>query len=107
MCNNYLPVEKGRWYKQDLINRQCRLCNLNEICVEFHYPFIYYTDDRTTFMSNRLCRNPYVYTYKNVMNTKNKKLLLALGKFFIKVILRAYEHNFLIVRYRYISFKQL
>ena len=31
MCNNYLPVEKGRLYKQDLINRKCRLCNLNEI----------------------------------------------------------------------------
>ena len=31
MCNNYLPVEKGRWYKQDLINR-----NLNEIGDVFH-----------------------------------------------------------------------
>ena len=39
MCNNYLPVEKGRWYKQDRINRKCRLCNLNEIGDEFHYLF--------------------------------------------------------------------
>ena len=39
ICNNYLPVEKGRWYRQDLINRQCRLCNLNEIGDEFHYLF--------------------------------------------------------------------
>ena len=87
MCNNYLPVEKGRWYRQDLINRQCRLCNLNEIGDEFHYLLKcnFFTADITTFISNRLCRNPKVYTYKNVMNTKNKKLLLALGKFFTKV----------------------
>ena len=36
MCNNYLPVEKGRWYKQGLINRKCPLCNLNELGNEFH-----------------------------------------------------------------------
>ena len=88
MCNNYLPVEKGRLYKQDLINRKCRLCNLNEIGDEFHYLFKchLFTDDRTTFISNRLCRNPNVYTYENIMNTKNKKILLALGKFFTKVL---------------------
>jgi len=88
MCNNYLPVEKGRWYRQDLINRKCRLCNLNEIGDEFHYLFKchLFTDDRTTFISNRLCRNPNVYTYENIMNTKNKKILLALGKFFRKVL---------------------
>jgi len=88
MCNNYLPVEKGRWYKQDLINRKWRLCNLNETGDEFHYLFKchFFTDDRTTFISNRLCRNPNVYTYKNEMNTENKKLLLALGKFCIKVL---------------------
>ena len=39
MCNNYLPVEKGRWCKQDHINRKCPLCNLNEIGDEFHYLF--------------------------------------------------------------------
>ena len=39
MCNNYLPVEKRRWCKQDLINRKCRLGNLNEIGDEFHYLF--------------------------------------------------------------------
>jgi len=36
MCNNYLPVEKGRWYRQELINNNCHSCNLNEIDDEFH-----------------------------------------------------------------------
>ena len=62
--------------------------NLNEIGDEFGYlsKSHFFTDDITTFISNRLCRNPNVYTYKNVMNTKNKKLLLALRKFFTKVL---------------------
>ena len=76
------------WYKQDLINRKCRVRNLNEIGDEFHYLFKCHllTDDTTTFISNRLCRNPNAYTYKNVRNTKHKKLLLAFGKFYSKVL---------------------
>ena len=52
-----------------------------EIGDEFHDLFKchFFTDDRTTFISNRLCRNPNVYT-------TNRKLLLALGKFFTKVL---------------------
>ena len=33
-----------------------------------------------------LCRTPYVYTSKNVMNTEKKKLLLALGNVYTKVL---------------------
>jgi len=33
-----------------------------------------------------LCRTPYVYTLKNVMNTEKKKLLLALGNVYTKVL---------------------
>jgi len=29
MCNNYIPVERGHWYRQEL----------NEIVNEFHYLF--------------------------------------------------------------------
>ena len=63
MCNNYLPVEKVCWYKQDLINRKCRLCNLNEIGDD---SIIYLSGIflQTTLISNRLCRT------LNVMNTK-------------------------------------
>ena len=49
------------WYKQDLINRKCRVRNLNEIGDEFHYLFKC-QNVQTTFISKRLCRTPYVYT---------------------------------------------
>jgi len=78
MCNNYLPVEKGRLYKQDLINRKCRLCNLNEIGDD---SIIYLSGIflQTTFISNRLCRT------LNVMNTKST-LFFQLVKFKLRNI---------------------
>jgi len=53
MCNNYLPVEKGRWYRQELINNNCHSCNLNEIDDEFHnlLKCLFFTEDRTTYIS--------------------------------------------------------
>jgi len=88
MCNNVLPIEKGRWKRQDINNRNCTLCNTNEVGDECHYiskcPL--FTEDRNSILPTRLCRNPNKYTVQNLMNTVNKKKLLKLCKF-ISIIL--------------------
>ena len=39
MCNNVLPIERGRWLRQDINNRRYTLCNTNEVDDECHYIF--------------------------------------------------------------------
>ena len=88
MCNNVLPIEKGRWLRQDINNRKCTLCNTNEVGDECHYIFKcpFSTQHRNSILPTRLCRNPNMYTVQNLMNAVNKKKLLKLCKF-ISIIL--------------------
>ena len=80
MCNNVLPIEKGRWLRHDINKRKCTLCNTNEVGEECHYIFKcpLFTEDR---QPTRLCRNPNMYTVHHLMNTVNKRKLLKLCKF--------------------------
>ena len=67
------------------IYRKGHLCKLNEIGDEFHYLFKC-QNVQTTFISKRLCRTPYVYTLKKCIEYWKKKLLLALGNVYTKVL---------------------
>ena len=56
MCNNVLPIEKGRWLRQDINNRKCTLCNTNEVGDECHCTFKcpLFTEDRNSIPPTRL-----------------------------------------------------
>jgi len=65
MCN-VLPIERGRWLRQDINNRKCTLCNTNEAGDECHYTFKcpLFTEDRNSILPTRLCRNQICILYK-------------------------------------------
>jgi len=56
MCNNVLPIEKGRWLWQDIKNRKCTLCNTNEVGDECQYIFKrpLFTENRNAILPTRL-----------------------------------------------------
>jgi len=55
MCNNYLPIERGRWLRQDIKPRKSTLCNTNEVGDECHYIFKcpFFTEDRNSISTNK------------------------------------------------------
>ena len=61
MCNNVLPIETGRWLRQEYV------CNTNEVGDECHYIFKcpLFTEDRNSILPTRLCRNPNMYTVQH------------------------------------------
>ena len=49
MCNNILPIERGRWLRQDINNRTYTLCNTNEVGDECHCTLnVFFTEDRNS-----------------------------------------------------------
>ena len=74
LCNHHLPIERGRWLRQDVSDRKCHLCNCNEVGDEFHHIFKYsvFNNGKNTLLPTKLCRNPNIFTFQNLMNTKNK-----------------------------------
>ena len=85
-----LPVEVGRWYNIPRENRVCKICSKNEIGDEFHYLFIcndpIISQSRMSYMSLYFNRNPNVYEFEQLFNTKNKITLIKLCRF-IKIII--------------------
>ncbi len=56
LCNNYLPIETGRWRHIDRLDRKCNMCDANEIGDEFHFVFecAYFGDLRKKYLSKIL-----------------------------------------------------
>lgn len=44
MCNNYLPVERDRWLRQEIRDRKCQLCNNSEVGDEYSF---FFNNDRS------------------------------------------------------------
>lgn len=53
-ANHNLPIERGRWEGINISDRQCTLCDYNEIGSERHYIFScpYFSDARNKYLSN-------------------------------------------------------
>ena len=71
--NNNIPYEE----------RVCSVCNMNEIGDEFHYilqcPAL--TEYRNNLISNYYVRNPSMYKFVQLFQSKNVKVLVNLAKF--------------------------
>ena len=85
--NNHLPIEKGRWSGIERSERKCKMCFLNEVGDEFHYLFRCnaFDKERTHTLTMSQCRNPHIYTFRN-MNTNSTKKLIKLAKFLFIVM---------------------
>ena len=62
LCNNHLPIEKGRWLDIPINERVCRLCNANQLANTFHYLFScpFFQDTRRKYIGHVNCSNPNI-----------------------------------------------
>lgn len=69
LCNNHLPIEKGRWLGIPRNERVCKLCDKNQLGDEFHYLFScpHFQEARNKYIGHVNCINPNMYTLKYVM----------------------------------------
>ena len=81
--NHRLPVEVGRWDGIPYTERKCTLCEKNDIGDEFHYLQICPTFDteRKTLIKPYYFRRPNILKFRELLNTRNKNVLLKLSKF--------------------------
>ena len=81
--NHRLPVEVGRWEGIPYTERKCTLCEKNDIGDEFHYLLICPTFDteRKTLIKPYNFRRPNILKFRELLNTRNKNVLLKLSKF--------------------------
>ncbi|KAL4233948.1 hypothetical protein ACF0H5_005603 [Mactra antiquata] len=93
LCNNYLPVEKGRWIGLDRNDRKCFLCNLNDIGDEFHYILQckFFKNERHKFLPFVNFRKSNILIFKRIMNEENVDRLTQICKF-IKIILKTFNN---------------
>ena len=82
--NNLLPIEKGRWSGKERSERKCKMCFLSEVGDEFHYLFRCnaFDKERTHILTRSQCRNPNIYTLRNIINTNITKKLIKLANFY-------------------------
>ena len=73
--NHCLPVETGRWNNTERHERNCTLCNDNELGDEYHYIFVC-----DNFRNERILLLPKYYTKRHnmlkcneILNCKNRK----------------------------------
>ena len=83
LCNNHLPIEKGRWLGLDRNARKCNLCNLNEIGDEFHYLLCcpYFANERKKYLPSVKRHNINVITFQNIMCENDTQKLTNLSTF--------------------------
>ena len=67
-----MTVKVGRWYNIPRDNRICKICSKNEIGDEFHYLFICNDIPKKNAMPLYFYRNPNIYKFEQLLNTKNK-----------------------------------
>jgi len=89
LCNNYLPIEKGRWLGFERNDRKCQLCNLNEIGDEYHYILrctCLNNERRSLFSCFSIIINN-IHMFKKFMCTNDISQLIQVCKF-IEVVLK-------------------
>ena len=81
--NHRLPIETGRWEGIPYTERKCNLCESNDIGDEFHFLLICptFATERKSLLKPYYFRRPNIIKYKELLNTRNKKVLLNLSKF--------------------------
>ena len=82
-ANHKLPIEVGRWENIVYEDRKCNFCDKNDLGDEFHYLFIcsYFQNERKDLLKRYYYLRPNIIKYQELMNCKNKQVLLNLSKF--------------------------
>ena len=82
-ANHKLPIEKGRYTNLQIEQRNCCLCNLDNIGDEYHFLFECpaLSDLRKKYISKYYITNPNFYKYSQLLSVKGGKKLLNLSKF--------------------------
>ena len=92
-CSSHrLPIECGRFYSIDRSERICDLCNSNVLGDEIHY--IYdcscFNAERLKFLPADICKVKNTMSFSNLMNSKDKFVLVGLAKF-CKIVMSIYK----------------
>jgi hypothetical protein len=83
-CSSHkLFVEEGRYRNIDRNERICKLCNMNVVENEFHFLLVcpFYRELRITCLPKYYNTWPTIQKFKNIVETKQKSLLVKLAKF--------------------------
>ena len=90
--SHYFMIERGRWKKLELIDRQCIFCN--EIEDEYHIVMCCkrYNNLRKKYLPKTLIDKPSMFKFVNFFNSKDTKSWKNLGLFIFNVF-KLYEEN--------------
>jgi len=86
--NHRMPIESGRFMNIERNQRFCLLCNNNLIGDEFHYIFncSFFNIERKKYVNEYFTKHPNAIKFKDLMNSKDKSVLLKLSVFCKKII---------------------
>ena len=91
-CNNYLPIETGRWQNISRSDRLCTLCDNGDVGDEFHYLFICncFRECRKLFLK------PYYYVRPNTQKFETLFKLVKGPQYrnlckFVKIIMKHFK----------------
>ena len=88
-CNNYLPIENGRWMNIPRNERICNYCDLKEIGDEFHYILKckdnLLKDERKRCLKVIHIQNANIISFKQIMNNNKHCFLRKLCSFIRKI----------------------
>ena len=89
-----LMIERGRWKKKELIDRECSLCGKLED--EYHAVLECprYEEFREAYIPHYLLRRPSMFKFIEFLNTLNPNEMRSFGKFCYR-LRRYYETNVL------------
>ena len=90
--NHKLPVEVGRWDDTDLNDRQCILCNADDIGDEYHYLLkcpIFHAQ-RQSHLKQYYIRRPNMLKFGELLKSENLSILTKLSKF-TKIIMDTFK----------------
>lgn len=87
-ANHKLPIETGRWENINHQDRKCNLCMKNDLGDEFHYLLVcpFFDAQRKQLLKRYYFLRPNIIKYKELLNCKNKYILLNLSKFIIIIM---------------------
>ena len=72
--NHLLPIEKGRHLNIDRNERKCELCNMNDICDEYHYICgLNFETSQQNLFPESFIKNPVFRSYVTYCYVKAKK----------------------------------
>lgn len=87
-ANHNFPVEKGRWENTELANRQCHLCQKNDVGDEFHYLLVcpFFVRERKKMIDQYYYKNPNIIKFRELLNIQNEQKLTKISKFMGHII---------------------